>query len=86
MSRIVVPSKPSWKITISLDESAQAQIVIEDVRQKAALASPFLGPVSRQMNPLQFATILMDIASSALKQMQLVPQKGSSDAEKKTTQ
>lgn len=74
MSRIVVPSKPSWKITITLDESGQAQILVEDQRMKrnTVLAGPLNLPVTRQMNPLQFATILMDIAGSTLKQMQVV--------------
>jgi len=83
MSHIIVPAKPSWRITINLDDRGQAQVLVEDIQSEN---KPVRIPsVVRQMNPLQFATILLDIAASTLKQMQAAAVKGSRKNESKET-
>lgn len=65
MSKIIIPAKPSWMITLIVDSSNQVQINVEDltVEKAAALGLNVRG---RTMNQLELALILNNIVSSTL--------------------
>jgi hypothetical protein len=68
MSRILVPSKPSWKITIIVDNRNQAQIEVEDLQriQPNPVVTGAPVAVSRSMNQIELALLLTNIVSSTL--------------------
>lgn len=83
MSKILVPSKPSWKITIVVDSQNQAQITVEDLIPKL---SPIGFSISRSMNQIELALLLTNIVSSTLINTLNVSQqrKAPADAPQKT--
>jgi len=67
MSRIVVPSKPSWKITLIVDSQNQIQISVEDLQIPPGVAvdlRPLVRP--RQMNQIELALLLSNTLTSIL--------------------
>jgi hypothetical protein len=62
MSKIFVPSKPSWKITILVDSNNQAGIAVEDMEMPLKV----FPIVRRQMNQLQLAILLNSLVQNTL--------------------
>lgn len=80
----MVPSKPSWKITIVVDSRNQAQISVEDMQQEILLSPVGIGLVPRQMNQIELALLLTNIVSSTLVNTLNVSKRKEPDAAQKT--
>ena len=84
MSRILIPSKPSWKITIVVDSMNQAQIAVEDMQAVSVVSGiPGVPYLPRQMNQLELSIILTSLVSSTLANT-LIASRKESDAPKKS--
>lgn len=79
MTNIMVPSRPSWKVTIVVDQNNQAQIAVEDLNDTSgivALPGGKVGRVPRQMNQIELALLLTNIVSSTLVNTLNIARKG----------
>jgi hypothetical protein len=73
MSTIIVPAKPNWKITITLDTANRPILLVED-QMKYPIEALKAG-VQRQMNQLELALVLSNIVSSLIAQTLQISQR-----------
>lgn len=85
MSKIVVPAKPSWKITLVVDTANQVQIQVEDLNDNGAaitiVGSP-ISRISRHMNQLELALLLTGVVQSTLVNTLQISKRGLGAAQK----
>ncbi len=63
MSKIIIPSKPSWRIVLDVDDRGQIQMAVED-RQPGPIA--FRAGPARQLNQIELASIFTSAVMSIL--------------------